>query len=371
MEFFLLLITLQLFINLFFISRSQSNLKQDKLLKLYVFIAGISVFSKFLLLVNESSPNLLGTLSSTFAFVALSHLYIRCVVRKQTISNSTLFFHMMPFLFSIVLFLSEMIIVLFISDLKDHDVVAQMSRTALIARCVLPAVYLMADIYYILKSPDRKCYFSFKTDNILVGIFMINKLVILIVIVGSLYHLNALSFLAFLLNVIISSIIMYYKVFVPYQDKISEQQQLLKELIFTRESKEAKVKYSKVEYDDKKLMAFVSTIESYLENGKPYLDMDLSFDELSEATQINKHDLSYVLNQHLNTNFYQLVNLKRIDHFLEHIQEIETEGKSILALAFESGFSSKSTFNKYFRMHTGMSPSEYLKNKADIAVEIS
>lgn len=371
MEFFLLLITLQLFINLFFISRSESKLKQDKLLRLYVLIAGISVFSKFLLLVNESSPNLLGTLSSTFAFVALTHLYIRCVVRKQTIHNRTLFLHLIPFLFSIILFLSEMVIILFISDMKGHKVIVQLSQIALIARCVLPALYLMADLYYILGSADRKSYFSFKTDNILVGIFMINKLVLLVVIVGSLYHINTLSFLAFLLNVVISSIIMYYKVFVPYQDKISEQQRLLKELIFTRETKEVKAKYSKVEYDDEKLISFVNIIESYLENGKPYLDMDLSFDQLSEETQINKHDLSYVLNQHLNTNFYQLINFKRIEYFLAHIQAIETEGKSILGLAFESGFSSKSTFNKYFRLHTNMSPSEYLKSKENMMVEIS
>jgi len=107
-----------------------------------------------------------------------------------------------------------------------------------------------------------------------------------------------------------------------------------------------------------------------LEKDRPYLDMDLTFDQLSEETGIGKHHLSYVLNQHLNTNFYQLINYRRVDYFLEHIHEIETEGKSILELAFESGFNSKSTFNKYFKLHTGTSPSDYIKNRENNLVNI-
>lgn len=372
MNFFLLLLTIQLFINLFFISRSESSLQQDKLLKLYVLIAGLSVFSKFIIHINESHPNLILTLSSTFAFVALSHLYIRCVVTKKVISPKTIGLHMIPFLFSMLFFLTEIVIMLFIPHIQNHKAVENLSQFALYFRLILLAVYFIADLYYIHKVSDKSAYFSFKTDKVLVSIFMLNKFVLILVITGSvLYDFNFLSFFGLSQNVVISSVIMYYKVFVPYQDKIAEQQRLLKELIFTKETKEAKTKYSKVEHDDEKLKSFVHIIETYLDNEKPYLDMDFTFDQLSEGTGIHKHDLSYALNQHLNINFYQLINHKRIGYFLEHIHEIETEGKSILSLAFESGFNSKSTFNKYFKLHTHVSPSEYIKNKENEAVKIS
>lgn len=370
MDFFLLLITLQLFVNLFFISRSKSGLIQDKLLKLYILIAGISVFSKFIVLSTESAPNLLVTVSSTFAFAALTHLYIRCVVTKQKISNKTILLHLLPFLFSILLFIGEIIIILFIPELKNHEAVLVVSKLALYFRLTSLVIYFFADMYYVFKSPDRRQFLSFKTDKVLVAVFIINKFVLMGIITAGLLHYNVFSFLAFLQNLVISSLIMYYRVFLPYQDKIAEQQRMLKELIFKSEANDTKPKYHKVEYDAEKLQTFVSTVESYLENDRPYLDMDLTFDQLSDETGISKHDLSYVLNQHLNTNFYQLINYKRVDYFLEHIHEIETESKSILALAYESGFSSKSTFNKYFKLHTGTSPSDYLKNKENFLVKI-
>lgn len=370
MEFFLLLITLQLFINLFFISRSKSGLMQDKLLKMYILIAAISVFSKFVLLVNENVPNLLVTVSSTFAFAALTHLYIRCVVTKKEISNKTILLHLLPFLFSIVLFIGEVFIIFFFPQLKNHGTVLLISSFALYFRLVSLVVYVFADIYYVFKTADKRPFFSFKTDKVLVAVFILNKVVLALIITASLLDYNVFSFLAFLQNLVISSLIMYYRVFLPYQHKIAEQQQLLKELIFKNKMDEVKPKYQKVGYDTEKLQAFVSTLEIYLENDRPYLDMDLTFDRLSEDTGISKHDLSYVLNQHLNTNFYQLINYKRVDYFLEHIHEIETEAKSILELAFESGFNSKSTFNKYFKLHTGTSPSDYIKNRENNLVNI-
>ena len=308
MKFFLLLITLQLFINLFFISRSQSGLKQDKLLKLYILIAGISVFSKFIVLATENTANLLVTVSSTFAFAALTHLYIRCVITKEEISNRTTFFHLLPFLFSILLFFGEIIIIFFIPEIKNHKAVLVVSQFALYFRLLSLVVYLIADLFYIVRFSDKKQYFSFKTDKVLVAVFIANKLVLAVLITSSLLDFNVFSFLAFLQNLIISSLIMYYKVFVPYQDKIAEQQRMIKEFLFKKEVEQAKPKYNKVVYDADKLQVFVNTVENYLESGKPYLDMDLTFDRLSEETGINKHDLSYVLNQHLNTNFYQLIN---------------------------------------------------------------
>jgi AraC-like DNA-binding protein len=43
------------------------------------------------------------------------------------------------------------------------------------------------------------------------------------------------------------------------------------------------------------------------------------------------------------------------------MKDPQVQHKTLVALAMEAGFNSKSTFNQVFKMQTGMTPSEYLK----------
>ncbi|PQA92033.1 hypothetical protein B0A69_16575 [Chryseobacterium shigense] len=95
---------------------------------------------------------------------------------------------------------------------------------------------------------------------------------------------------------------------------------------------------------------------------QPYLDEDLSLLKLSQQLEVSTHQLSQVINQNLNTNFYQLVNSYRVEEVKKKLKDPQFSKFSILGIAFESGFNSKSTFNKIFKEETGMTPSEYKKS---------
>lgn len=95
---------------------------------------------------------------------------------------------------------------------------------------------------------------------------------------------------------------------------------------------------------------------------QPYLDEDLSLLKLSQQLEVSTHQLSQVINQNLNTNFYQLVNSYRVEEVKKKLKDPQFSKWSILGIAFESGFNSKSTFNKIFKEETGMTPSEYKKS---------
>ena len=99
------------------------------------------------------------------------------------------------------------------------------------------------------------------------------------------------------------------------------------------------------------------TISNRVESGELYLDGDLSLSRLASLTGVNKHHLSEVLNKHAGKNFYEFINDYRIAFVRERLA-VEPE-RTILDIAFEAGFTSKSTFNAVFKQFTGQTPSQY------------
>lgn len=99
------------------------------------------------------------------------------------------------------------------------------------------------------------------------------------------------------------------------------------------------------------------TISNRVESGELYLDGDLSLSRLASLTGVNKHHLSEVLNKHAGKNFYEFINDYRIAFVRERLT-VEPE-RTILDIAFEAGFTSKSTFNAVFKQFTGQTPSQY------------
>lgn len=98
-----------------------------------------------------------------------------------------------------------------------------------------------------------------------------------------------------------------------------------------------------------------------MEQEKPYLEPRLSLTELAQRMKISPNHLSQVINQEANVNFHDFVNRYRVEKFL-HMASEKTH-YSLLALALESGFNSKSSFNTIFKKQKGLSPSEYLSQK--------
>lgn len=107
----------------------------------------------------------------------------------------------------------------------------------------------------------------------------------------------------------------------------------------------------------------VKELVEYMKNEKPYLKNNLTISELARALDTQPHNLSSVLNNKLSKNFFDFVNQYRIDEFKIRMEDPENKKYTILALAFECGFNSKSSFNRIFKNFEGITPSEYLKSK--------
>ena len=104
-------------------------------------------------------------------------------------------------------------------------------------------------------------------------------------------------------------------------------------------------------------------LEYFISEEHVYLDPELTLKSLSDKLNTSSNDLSWFLNNVYHVSFSDYINKFRIQSFLEKVERREHEKKTLLALAMEVGFNSKSNFNKVFKSHVGMPPSAYIKKK--------
>ena len=97
-----------------------------------------------------------------------------------------------------------------------------------------------------------------------------------------------------------------------------------------------------------------------METKKPYLEPKLTLSSLADDLGISVNHLSQVINQYEERNFFDFVNSYRVKEYIDRATDPAYQNFSILAIALDSGFNSKSSFNQVFKKFTGKTPSRYL-----------
>lgn len=106
--------------------------------------------------------------------------------------------------------------------------------------------------------------------------------------------------------------------------------------------------------------ALLRKIKSTMQNQAYFLDPDLSLDTFAKEIQEPARNVSYHINHGLGISFVDFVNDFRVKKVQAHLQNQDLKHMTLLGIALESGFNSKSTFNRIFKKFTGKSPKEYL-----------
>lgn len=99
-----------------------------------------------------------------------------------------------------------------------------------------------------------------------------------------------------------------------------------------------------------------------MDKEKPFLNEELTLNELAEFLGTTDKKLSRLLNQGMKTSFYRFVNTYRLEEFKHKIGEAKSQQYTIESVAFECGFKSKASFYRLFKEEVGVSPSTYRKN---------
>ena len=87
----------------------------------------------------------------------------------------------------------------------------------------------------------------------------------------------------------------------------------------------------------------------------------LSLSELANELDLHPNYISQIINDNGGQSFYDYVNTFRVNEFKKLIALPENQKYTLIALAYECGFNSKSSFNRYFKKITGETPSQYAK----------
>ena len=128
-------------------------------------------------------------------------------------------------------------------------------------------------------------------------------------------------------------------------------------LLFLPISDEPKKKYRKSTLSPALAKAKIGELVAYVEEQKPYLDPDLRLAQLASQTEISPHHLSQLINEHLETSFYDFINAYRVKEAKKLIEK--QPNYTLLAIALECGFNNKSSFGNAFKKHLGMTPLKF------------
>lgn len=112
--------------------------------------------------------------------------------------------------------------------------------------------------------------------------------------------------------------------------------------------------------DEKELIEFKAKVEHFLGSERGYKNPQLSLMEVASSLGTTPKKISQVSNQGFNSNFNDLINKKRVNAFIEMIDEGRHDQFTLLSLALDCGFNSKTTFNRSFKKVTGKTPQQYL-----------
>ena len=123
-------------------------------------------------------------------------------------------------------------------------------------------------------------------------------------------------------------------------------------------------KYEKSSLTEESSGKYLNRLLHVMESEKPFLNNDLTLQKLSDLLSISQHHLSQIINEKMNQNFFDFINSYRIEEAKKLLLDKKGELLTILAIAEEVGFNSKSAFNIAFKKYTSMTPTQFKKQAA-------
>jgi AraC-like DNA-binding protein len=226
-------------------------------------------------------------------------------------------------------------------------------------------------VYFLLtirlfKKLDINIFNNF-SNSVNIDLFWIRKLVLvfgviwtLLISVTVIHHIFNMFSMVFCTDGLFLSL----SIFVMLIGYFGLKQKVIfssEDIIDSGEVSKTRTKYSGSRLSDQEAQQYAGKLTDYMKSAKPYLNPDLSLPQLATELNISIHYLSQVINEQFNLNFFDFVNGYRVDAFKEIVNDPEFRNFSLLGIAFECGFNSKSAFNRIFKQTSGMTPSQFRK----------
>jgi AraC-like DNA-binding protein len=195
-------------------------------------------------------------------------------------------------------------------------------------------------------------------DYILVQVIIISVIALISNVMGR----EAPGLLMNGVNLVVGFTVAYYaigqKEIFPVQKGLEAQ---LDEMDESDETEDREAKRKLLSEEDLDLLK--GRLADLMAAERPFLDSELNLVKLSDMLQVTPHKLSYAINTGYQLNFFQFVNQYRVERAKALLLN-NTKNYTVLAIAYESGFNSKTAFNTTFKKICGLTPTEFAKAHA-------
>lgn len=120
-------------------------------------------------------------------------------------------------------------------------------------------------------------------------------------------------------------------------------------------------KYKTSPLSIKESASIENQIKAFFAEEGQYLNPNLKIADLAKTIQVPSHHISQVLNENMNSSFYEIVNKHRIEKAKEMLRSGALEKISVQAIGEECGYTSKTSFYRAFKKITQMTPTQYIE----------
>ena len=350
------------------------NTLASKILAIEILFISIALFFAYLYSINYhlKAPNIIGVISP-LSFLWGPLLYVYVLAMTSAIEKIKLR-HLLHFLPVLLLYVYYIPLYLSPAEQKILYVTATGNMKESLREIVINGLiyvqgisYTMAALYLLIKyTKEIKEYFS-DIDKVRVLWLRVMVISVLLIWITSttlfvLYHAK-LIFPKYLgiENFSVTIFIYICGYFMLKQPEIFNSVREMINQTTASEEKKHSEKYEKTGVSESTRDKYVKLLKKYMELKKPYKDSEITLKKLADGLEMSPHHLSQVINSIYNINFFMFINNYRLNEAMDMLKNNENIETTILNIAYEVGFNSKSSFNSHFKTFTGMTPTQYRK----------
>lgn len=121
-------------------------------------------------------------------------------------------------------------------------------------------------------------------------------------------------------------------------------------------------KYKSGLFNEQLIENIISKLQQLFEHEKVFVDPELTLSGVAQKLDTQPHIVSQVINDRFRKSFNELLNQYRVEEFNRRARDPKYAAYSIIGIAQEVGYNSKSSFYAAFRKIHGTTPSEYMKS---------
>jgi len=310
--------------------------------------------------------------ASFFLVGPLLYFYCKSIL-CESVKKKTVFFHNIPFLLFSILLLSFAPPPAPFGDNEFVTQIFQSSNKAKLPKHFLTSCIALSNICYsvliiqLIRKSKLKVREFYSASNYSITLQWLQLLAVFFVLLAITSFIEkaypgsekAIPFVKQLGPLSSLLFVFFLSAFGFQQNVLSE---LCSEIKNNNQEMNAQVGENKKLHNKEKSFDYLEAqLNQYMVIEKAFLSENLRLSDVAKKMDLSTNDLSYFINQTYQKNFYKYVNDFRIAHACKLLKDESYRKYTIVAIGFESGFNSKSTFNQVFKEQTNLTPSAYRK----------